>query len=41
MFLKRKGTEQMILELQKYLELKEKYVVVISLFQVHPKERGT
>ena len=25
----------MILELQKYLDLKEKYVVVISLFQEH------
>ena len=35
MFLKRKGTKRMILELQKYLDLKEKYVVAISLFQEH------
>ena len=35
MILKRKGTKRMILELQTYLDLKKKHVVVISLFQEH------
>ena len=41
MFLKRKGMKRMILELQKYLDLMENMLVVISLFQVHPEERRT
>ena len=35
MFLKRKGTKRMILELQKYLDLRAKCVVAITLFQEH------
>ena len=35
MFLKRKGTKRMNLELQKYLDLKAKYAVAILLFQEH------